>query len=61
VIGTLVNLIVILIVCGLLLYLVNLLPLPPPFPMIIQVVVVLICILVVVSFLPWGGGWRITS
>jgi len=60
VIPTLVNIIILLIVCGLLYYLVTLLPLPAPFPMIIQVVVIIICILLVVSFLPWGGeGWRL--
>ena len=54
-ISMLVTVIVLCIVFGLLYYLVNLLPLPDPFGMILRVCVILICILVVLSLF-FGGG-----
>lgn len=53
--SVLLSLLVALIIGGLLLYLVQLLPLPPPFPVLITAVVVIICILTLLSVVP--GGW----
>lgn len=53
-IAVLVNIIILLIVMGLLYWLVTLLPLPAPFPTIIQVAFVIIAILIVLSMF---AGW----
>lgn len=50
------NVIVVLIVCGLLYWLLTLIPLPPPFPKVIQVVVIVGVVLYLLSvFLPYAG------
>ena len=54
-IDILITIIILCIVFGLLYYLVQMLPLPDPFAMILRVCVILICILVVLS-LAFGGG-----
>jgi hypothetical protein len=55
------NVIVVLVVCGLLYWILTLIPLPAPFPQIIRVVVIVAVVLYLLSvFLPFtgmGGGW----
>ena len=54
-IGLLIQIIVLCIVGGLIYWLVQMLPVPEPFGMILRVCVILICILVVLSLF-FGGG-----
>lgn len=54
----LINLIVILLVLGVVWWIITLLPLPAPFPLIIQVVFVLIALIVVVDLLLGISGSR---
>ena len=50
------NVIVVLIVCGLLYWILTLIPLPPPFPQIIRVVVIVAVVLYLLSvLLPLAG------
>jgi hypothetical protein len=50
------NVIVVLIVCGLLYWILTLIPLPPPFPQIIRVVVIVAVVLYLLSvLLPFAG------
>jgi hypothetical protein len=53
---SLIGLLVALIIVGLIFYLITLLPLPPPFPLIIRVVLILICILWLASQLGAFGS-----
>jgi hypothetical protein len=54
-----IEILIVLIVCGLLYYLVTLLPLPAPFPMIIRVVVILILIIWLLGFLGWVPAFSV--
>jgi hypothetical protein len=56
---SLIGLLVLIIVFGLLFYLVDLIPMPPPFKVAARVVVVLILILVLLGQVGWLGDVRI--
>jgi len=58
-ISLLISLLVFLIVAGIIYYIITLIHLPPPFPLIIQLVFAVICLLVVLGYLlPLAGvGW----
>jgi hypothetical protein len=58
---SLIGILVFLIICGLIWYLVTLLPLPPPFPILIRVVFILIAILWLASQLGAFGGFNGSS
>ena len=53
---SLVGILVLLVVCGLIYYLITLLPLPAPFPLVIKVVVIIALILVLLDYTGVLGG-----
>ena len=53
---SLISIVVLLVVCGLVYYLITLLPLPAPFPLIIKVVVIIALILVLLDYTGVLGG-----
>lgn len=60
-IGLLINLLIVCPIFGVVWYIVTLLPLPPPFPLIIRLVFLLILLIVVVNLLlgiSGGGLWH---
>ena len=58
-IGLLINLLILLLIFGVAWWILTLIPLPPPFAMIVRVVFALILLLVLIEWLlPLGAGWH---
>lgn len=59
-IGLLINLLIVALILGVAWWILSLIPLPPPFGMVVQVVFVIICLIVVISLLAslGGVGWQ---